>query len=124
MAWRFLAHENGSNLLTYAKVSAMARLPIEMTGLRVPIVFAATIGMSAATALLACGRLRRVEPGETIIRRGDMDDAFFIIGAGAVDALRPGEAGGEKRLVTLGVGGFFDDPRLRHQLQSVYFQRQ
>ena len=51
-------------LLTYAKVRTMARLPIEMTALRVALVFATTIGMSAASALLAFRKIRRADPAD------------------------------------------------------------
>jgi putative ABC transport system permease protein len=48
----------------YAKVRDLARLPIEMTAMRVIVVFLVVIAMSAATALVAARKLRRADPAD------------------------------------------------------------
>jgi putative ABC transport system permease protein len=51
-------------IMTYEKVRALARLPIEMTGTRVLIVLIITVAMSAVTALIAVGKVRRADPAD------------------------------------------------------------
>ncbi len=49
-----------------------------------------------------------VQPGEVIVREGDVADRFYIISRGEVEVVQRAAAG-EKRLVVLGPGRFFGE---------------
>lgn len=51
-------------VMTYDKLRTLARLPIEMTSARVVVVLVIALAMSGATALLAVGKVRRVDPAD------------------------------------------------------------
>ena len=57
-------------------------------------------------------RLRRFAKGEVIIRQGETGERLLIVSAGSVDVLRIDEAGEERNVATLGVGGFFGEHAL------------
>jgi small-conductance mechanosensitive channel/CRP-like cAMP-binding protein len=48
-------------------------------------------------------------PGQTLFRQDDSGDSFFVISKGTVDVLTKIDAGGERRIATLGVGNFFGE---------------
>jgi putative ABC transport system permease protein len=51
-------------IVVYGKLRELARLPIEMTATRIIAVLVIALTMSAATALLAVNRVRRVDPAD------------------------------------------------------------
>ena len=51
-------------VVIYGRLRELARLPIEMTATRIAVVFVIALAMSAATALFAVSRVRRVDPAD------------------------------------------------------------
>jgi NADH dehydrogenase len=49
------------------------------------------------------------EPGQAIVREGDVGQRLFIISEGEVDVVRAGNDGSEERLATLGPGQHFGE---------------
>ena len=54
-------------------------------------------------------RTRTFRPGEIVVRRGDLDDALYIIERGSVELRVPDERGGERVVAVFEKGSYVDE---------------
>ncbi|MFH1811756.1 MAG: cyclic nucleotide-binding domain-containing protein [Pseudomonadota bacterium] len=77
-----------------------------------PIPLFSDLSKAAFVGLLERLALRHLEPGEIVVRQGEVGDACFIIASGAVRVVHDGDGGSEIELARLGEGSFFGEMAL------------